>query len=435
MNEDIKKREARFYLVLPLIVVPFITFVFWAFDGGEKLESSDALEKGLLTHVPDVAGETEEVQGKLESYQQAERDSLKWLELAEMDPSTASLMDGRWADHDLDGYGNALISDVYQETDEIGQTDVLLERLARLQEQLRQPQIPANRTEAIAPRRSAISTSEADGAELERLEELMGTFSRPQHADPETAELNAMLEKILDIQHPERINRKLNKQRGDRFSASYPVQAIQEGLNVTHQTEHRAATSPPTGFYGLKEEPSFGDAGNTIRAVIHEDQTLVNGSVVKLRLEETVRVGQVEIPKDSFIFGLAQLQDERLEIEIETIRSGSSIVPVSLKVFDLDGLSGIHIPGAITRKSTQQSADRSLQMMRLSSIDASLAGQAASAGVEAAKDLMGKKIRLTKVKVKAGYHVLLRDEKERQEWAARPGADTDSLEIFKTDVQ
>ena len=123
----------------------------------------------------------------------------------------------------------------------------------------------------------------------------------------------------------------------------------------------------------------------------------------------------MEIPKDSFVFGLAQLQDERLEIEINTIRLKTNIVPVSLTVFDMDGLSGIHIPGAITREASQHSADQTIQMMRLSSMDASLAGQAASAGVEAAKNLMGRKVRLTKVKVKAGYQVLLRDEKDQQE--------------------
>ena len=130
-------------------------------------------------------------------------------------------------------------------------------------------------------------------------------------------------------------------------------------------------------------------------------------------------MGELEIPKDSFVFGVAQLQNERLEIQIQHIRFQDHILPVALKVFDLDGLSGIHIPGAITRDAAQQSADRTVQMMRLSSLDASLVGQAASAGMEAAKNLIGKKVRLTKVNVQAGYQVLLRDEKEMADLASR----------------
>jgi len=43
-----------------------------------------------------------------------------------------------------------------------------------------------------------------------------------------------------------------------------------------------------------------------------------------------------------------------------------------------------------------------------------LGAQAASAGIETARDLISKKVKLVKVTVKAGYQVLLRDEKQKQ---------------------
>lgn len=409
MNEEIKKRAARFYVILPLMIVPCLTFVFWVLDGGKKIEATDTRKEGLLTQVPAVPEGELDVHSKLESYQQADRDSLKWLELAEMDPSISS-NDHLGIREELD-YQNALNSNVYREPDQTDQqTDELLDRLGRLQEQLSEGTVQESE---IYPSTSRVpATADAD---LQRLEELMGTLAAPQREDPETAQLNAMLEKILDIQHPQRMNRKLDDRRMHKFSAIYPVQASHRQIEHHPLDVDKVGLAPVNEFFGLQDAPHFESAGNAIRAVVHSDQTLLNGSVVKLRLQEAIRVGNVEIPKDSFVFGLAQLQDERLEIEINTIRLETNIVPVSLTVFDMDGLPGIHIPGAITRDATQHSADQTLQMMRLSSLDASLAGQAASAGVEAAKNLMGRKVRLTKVKVKAGYQVLLCDEKDQEE--------------------
>ena len=79
----------------------------------------------------------------------------------------------------------------------------------------------------------------------------------------------------------------------------------------------------------------------------------------------------------------------------------------------MDGLKGIYVPGAITRDVAKQSADRSLQTIGVTSLDPSLRAQAASAGIEAAKTLFSKKVKLIRVTVKADYQVLLKDEKQK----------------------
>jgi len=120
------------------------------------------------------------------------------------------------------------------------------------------------------------------------------------------------------------------------------------------------------------------------------------------------------IPKDNFLFGEATLSGERLGIKIGSIRYQNSLFPVELSVYDLDGMLGIYIPGAITRDVAKQSADRTIQGIGLTTLDPSLGAQAASAGIEAARDMISKKVKLIKVTVKAGYQVLLRDEKQKQ---------------------
>jgi len=61
----------------------------------------------------------------------------------------------------------------------------------------------------------------------------------------------------------------------------------------------------------------------------------------------------------------------------------------------------------------KQSAERGLQDVGFTSLNPSLATHAASAGIEAAKTLLSKKVKLIKVTVKAGYQVLLYDEKQK----------------------
>jgi len=77
-------------------------------------------------------------------------------------------------------------------------------------------------------------------------------------------------------------------------------------------------------------------------------------------------------------------------------------------------LPGIYIPGAISRDVAKQSADNSLQLMELGTMDPSLKAQAAAAGISTAKSLLSKKVKLVKVMVKAGYKVLLKDKNFQQ---------------------
>jgi conjugative transposon TraM protein len=153
---------------------------------------------------------------------------------------------------------------------------------------------------------------------------------------------------------------------------------------------------------------------NAVEAIIHETQTIVNGSTVKFRLMNDIFINGIKIPKDSFLFGTASLKGERLTINISSIRYNNSLFPVDLSIYDMDGLIGIYIPGAINRDVAKASADRSMQTLGVASLDDSWGAQAAGAGIEAAKSLLSKKVKLVKVVVKAGYKVLLHDEKQKQ---------------------
>ncbi len=126
-----------------------------------------------------------------------------------------------------------------------------------------------------------------------------------------------------------------------------------------------------------------------------------------------VRINNHFISKNQFIYGITSLNGERLKIQFSSVRSGQNILPVSLEAYDLDGLAGIYIPGSINRDVAKQSTDQAIGSMNLATLDPSIGAQAAGAGIQAAKTLLSKKVKLVKVTVKAGYRLLLKDSKEK----------------------
>ena len=80
-----------------------------------------------------------------------------------------------------------------------------------------------------------------------------------------------------------------------------------------------------------------------------------------------------------------------------------------LQVYDLDGLPGIHIPGALSRDVLKQSADQGVSSLNILNIDPSVGAQAANAGIQTVKAFTGRKVKQVRVTVRAGYRVLLKE--------------------------
>jgi conjugative transposon TraM protein len=242
---------------------------------------------------------------------------------------------------------------------------------------------------------------------------MMQQMNGSPEADPEMQQLNGTLEKILDIQHPDRIKEKLKEKSLKSKEQVFIVTRQFVKNNISLLDTGKSKRNAENKFFGV-EEDADSEEQNTVEAVVHQTQTLVNGAVVKMRLLNDIYLNGSLVKKGNFVFGIAELNDERLEININSIRNNNSLFPVKLEVFDMDGLAGIYIPGAISRDVAKQSADNGLQLMELTSMDPSFKAQAAATGINAAKSLLSKKVKQVKVLVKAGYKVLLRDKSIQQ---------------------
>lgn len=422
-------RQRRFLLVLPLLALPFMTMIFWALGGGkvEKVEAQASAKKGFNINLPDANLKDDKPMDKMSYYNQAQLDSIKFQEMVKNDPNYRNI-----GLSDTDEYLSNEEDTFQQPTSSKGlntslqgsrghndpNTDKIYRKLAELDREMNKPLSTSSDndkydTYQLASSRNRNSAT-VNSSDVERLEQMMNMMNQSNVEDPELQQLNGMLDKILDVQNPERVQERLRQTSEANRGQVFAVSSKKKDNSITLLDTEHISGNTTNGFYSLTGATAIEDSQNAIQAVIHETQTIVDGSTVKLRLVNDVFINGVRIPKDNFLFGIASLRGERLSIKINSVRFGNSLFPVELSVYDMDGLDGIYIPGAITRDVAKQSADRSMQTIGLTSLDPSWGAQAASAGIEAAKTLFSRKVKLIKVTVKAGYQVLLRDEKQKQ---------------------
>ena len=156
---------------------------------------------------------------------------------------------------------------------------------------------------------------------------------------------------------------------------------------------------------------------NTIPACISESQTLEQGGRVKLRLLAPLQAGSVTVPANSLVTGTADIRGERLDILVSSIEYAGNIIPVQLATYDIDGQRGIFVPGSESRTAAKEVLGDVSQGMGGS---ISFAG---SAGQQVAMDLtrgvlqggtrfISQRVKAVKVKLKAGYRVLLVTKKQ-----------------------
>lgn len=197
-----------------------------------------------------------------------------------------------------------------------------------------------------------------------------------------------------------------------------PVKAISDrtvsGLQQPmSNSEFIAEYSKPRNYgFNTAVGSSYSMGKNTIRACIHNDQTLTDGQTVKLRLLEPLQAGNVIVPKNSLVSGSAKVQGKRLDILVSSLEYAGNIIPVELAVYDSDGQKGLSVPSSLEQEAAKEA---------MANIGAGLGTSisfAQSAGQQVAMDItrglmqggsqyLAKKFRTVKVHLKANYQVML----------------------------
>ena len=352
-EEFLKKR--RFYMVVPALVLPFLTMAFWALGGGKDGNSSLAAEpkKGIELALPSAQFKEKEAADKMDIYQSAKKDSLHTADGVSKDFMQAMGFNPDKAA----GSAQVKAPSSPEITSPADQQSAKIEaKLAQINRQISQPSpVPYHQPEA--------------SPEVQRLSKMMRSMKSSSSEDPEMKQLSDMLTKIQAIQNPQSVSSK-PKQKTNDDSAFRAIPAIVDGK-----------------------------------------QRVMNGGTVRIKLTDSVRLKGIMLPKGQLLFGACQVTNQRLLLSIQNIRVGKDIMPASLTVFSLDGMPGIPAPEAELGAAAGAGADNAIQSMQFLSMDESLGAQAAAGGINAAKGLFSKKAHKIKVKLKDEYPVLLKVNK------------------------
>jgi len=419
-NAERSRRQRNFLLVAPLIVLPFATLLLWSVGviGSPTDASAAGQGGGLNMNLPEADTKKDKTIDKMGIYMKADRDSAKYQEALKNDP------------YYRNKYFDTLIkksASIYTPFGNPGKDDQDNNEL-KVNRKLRELNEVIN-SKSFGGHESGKASYEHSGddatmknADVDRLEKMLNSITNKDSAnDPEMQQLNQVMEKLLDIQHPARVEEKLKLSEKNGMPDVYPARPVSQsvitllGAREVNDSALQRDTLSPTqgkqnGFYSLEGSEDLVPSVNAIAATIASTQTLMNGSTVKLQLSQDISVKGLTVPKASFVFGKATLNGERLQITINGINYHNSLLPVSLTAYDLDGIAGVYVPGAITRDVLKQSGDQAFQTIGITSLDPSVTAQAAGAGIETVKSLLSKKVKLVKVVIRDGYRVLLKSK-------------------------
>lgn len=418
-------QKRRFLMALPLLVMPFVVMIFWALGGGKGTAAPVVqASSGLNMEIPFAHFDKEDEQwDKFSLYERAKHDSVKYEEAKRNDPYyVVTTLKGNPPESSIDNSALNTSLGSKKKYSQIEQDEELInEKLELLTNEISRPQQSYSPAKQITepPIQSSIPSPDVD-----RLEKMMEMMSSGNETNPEMEQMQDVLDKILDIQHPERVSDKIREQSLQHKNQAFPVEVPRDNKEITtvetnqreviYDTLTYPVTSAEYGFFGLDDEVMASEqTANAIEAVVHETQTVVTGSTIRLRLTSDIFINGQLIERDQFVYGTCAISGDRLTIAINSIQHENSLLPVALSVYDLDGIAGVSIPGAITRDAAKQAGSQSIQDVELYSMNNSLGVQAATAGIEAAKGLFAKKAKLIKATVKAGHQILLKDNNQK----------------------
>lgn len=425
-NNQKFRQKRQLLLMIPILTIPFLTLTFWALGGGKSpgYLPVGKKQKGFNLEVPGIPEKKEKDLDKMGHYQRSHSDSTRYFQEVKKDPyyrmaftpETETKSHPTLESPEIEKTSSQHLSNnLYSDTQE----ELILQRLEALNKTLSESPEPVTTAAAYPDEVSTASMQSNSGldADLDRLDQMMQQMQRTNaQPDPEFQQMAELLDKILDIQHPERVQQRVEAERKSTFSDLSPVispvsNPQSTSLDNSSPNEIQNELLTQNGFFGFELEEIKLQISQSIQAVIHEEQTLVSGETVKLRLTQETNIAGTPLPKDLLVYGVASLNGDRLKISIRHIRVADAIIPVDLRIHDADGMEGIRIPGSIPQEVSTQSGSQALQGLGFSSFDNSLEAQATSAGIETAKSFLGKKIRQVKVNLKAGYQVWIVENK------------------------
>lgn len=157
------EKQRKFLLVLPLLVIPFLTMAFWALGGGSGKTDQKSAKRGIDMTLPEAQFKKGPADNKMTIYQSTYRDSAQ------------------------SGISQSFLSSLSERPEADQSAERIQAKLAQLNQQLAEPEPPQE---------------DAATQKVQKLNEMMRSVQTERREDPEMAQLSQMLTQLQAMQNP-----------------------------------------------------------------------------------------------------------------------------------------------------------------------------------------------------------------------------------------
>ncbi|PXY40890.1 conjugative transposon protein TraM [Flavobacterium cheongpyeongense] len=170
------------------------------------------------------------------------------------------------------------------------------------------------------------------------------------------------------------------------------------------------------GFYTAGKSAELQQPKNSVKACVHQTQTIIGEAGVSLRLLEPARISGLTVATGTIVTANAKIQAGRLQLKVTSIELDGIIIPMDITIYDLDGQQGVAVPysaerNALTEMAGNMSQQSGTSLMMTQSTGQQMAADLSRGVVQGISGYFSKKVRTPKVTLKAGYQVLLVSKK------------------------
>lgn len=425
MEQTIQERmisgKRKFRLVLPLLALPFATLFFYALGGGSQKAGQPKNQSGFNPRFPRAHFREFKGWSKMNFYRLADLDSGSHQSGKAQNTGADATLEFRSGTPVQDYPAGKTPASQPGQSGEVmaGHPDREVQhirnQLAALGELVQHNTDSQYSTRPVQTRNLEENNAPFPGN---------GKMAAPVADDPQLQQIDGMLNKILEIQHPGMVSDSLRNRWLSAQGAVLPVNpgnlsaghAFNSGWSreQDNPVDSGIGSADHPGFYGLSAtDITQGGRQLAIQAEIMQQDEVVSGSEIGLRNITPLYIAGQQIPPGQDLFGIAALENDRLLITVKSVLYQGSLFRVSLSVYDRDGLPGIYIPDAIGRKASKSSAAEAADEMNYMMTNPGLAAQAAGAGINAAKTFFDRKVRQVRVRIPSGYQIFLLNNQDK----------------------
>lgn len=375
-NDNIR-RQWRMFHIFSLAIALMAYIVYVSLDGGKGGDADKVAESGISDDIPDISDDIEigrtrrdnlDITASLDEREgerrRAEASSFEWFD---GEPSRRATPDG------------GVSSEEEVMSDE--------ERLREARERSRRIMEGGSR-----PDKGGSGTGRAVSRREEREREDADDYVARRHREVDS--IRRAGERIIS----ERGSRK-------RVEEAEKVEKKREPVARVEKRERKK------GFYGI-ESSSASSSGEDIRAVVHgEHKNLRAGATVKMRLLDNIRIGEVSVPRNTFVYGVLSFSKGRAQIRIENINMDNSIISFKGTIYDKDGFEGLYVPDNIVDETARKAGGDAVGSLDVNfSSPSSIVTSGIGAVTNAIKNSVSGSVREEKISISTNYLLTIRQK-------------------------